>query len=387
MQKKKVLFIIPSFVGGGAERTLINLLNLLTMEDLEIELVSVLGKGPYLDQIPSYVKLTILTKNEIFLKLITKLHQKFNFFFPLKLLFKRKVKGNFDAGISFLDCIYTEFLHIQSKDIHFKKKITWVHSSYKSYNNFYKFYKKKKYNKRLRKERYSNLDTIVFVSNDAKKEFIELFGVFPDMPVIYNPINKDKIKLMALNNDMLSFKKKDVFTFIAIGSLIPVKNYTLLINATRLLLQKTKEFEVQIFGSGYLESQLLDLIKNYNLSEHIFLKGFVNNPYPFLKSADAFIMTSLTEALPTALIEAMIFSKPVIVTNVSGCKEIVNDGEFGIISELNDVDLSEKMMELMVDKEKYNHFVKQSTKRALIFDDDVFLERFTKLLSNENNSD
>ena len=83
--------------------------------------------------------------------------------------------------------------------------------------------------------------------------------------------------------------------------------------------------------------------------------GFIKNPYPYIALSDAFVMPSLSEALPTALCEAMILKKPVIVTDCSGCREIVNNGEFGLIAEQNDSDLAEKMMMLMNDKGLLNH--------------------------------
>ena len=61
-----------------------------------------------------------------------------------------------------------------------------MHSSYKTNQNFYKFYKIESYKNHLIANRYSKLDTIAFVSDDAKTEFIKIFGAHKNMPVVYN---------------------------------------------------------------------------------------------------------------------------------------------------------------------------------------------------------
>ena len=63
-------------------------------------------------------------------------------------------------------------------------------------------------------------------------------------------------------------------------------------------------------------------------------------------------MSSKSEAMPMALCEAMILGKPVIVTNCSGCREVVNYGEFGLMADINIEDLTTNMLKLIKDKEE-----------------------------------
>ncbi len=366
-------------MGGGAERTLINLLQLINYDLYEVTLVSVLHKGVYINSIPADVKYHCLFKNELILKILTKTHQKIDFIYPLSFVFNKKLKSSFDVGISFLDGIYTELLH-SKKDI--KKKIAWVHSSYKSYNNFYKFYKNKSYRKRLIEKRYKKLDTLIFVSNDALMEFKSLFGGFKSMMVIYNPVNPTSIFKKAKEEILIDFPKTS-FNFVAVGSLIPVKNYELLIKAASILIKRYKDFKIFILGHGYLESKLKALITQEGLQNNFELMGFISNPYPYMLKADAFIMTSLTEALPTALCEAMILQKPVIVTNVSGCREIVNGGEFGLLCESSEYDIAAKMYQLITNTDLFEYYKKKSIERSQVFDDQLFIQKFYELILDE----
>jgi len=64
--KRKILFILPSLVGGGAERTLINLLEKIDYKKYDVDLLVVLKQGVYLKQVPKEVKLLYLFKNKTF---------------------------------------------------------------------------------------------------------------------------------------------------------------------------------------------------------------------------------------------------------------------------------------------------------------------------------
>lgn len=376
----KVFFIMPSLIGGGAEKTLMNVLTLLNNDDYEITVCSVLKKGVYVDQLPSEVNFLYLLKNELLFKILFKLHQRFDFFLPMNYLLRRKINGLFfDFGICFLDGITTELLHAGN---YFGRKYTWVHSCYRSYSNFSKFYSSPRYVERLKKNRYGGLDGIVFVSQDAKSEFIDVFGSFPNMPVIYNPILTNRILFLSKSEKDLDVEYGDNFVFISIGSLIPVKNHELLIEAAKNLKSLDLKFIILILGSGYLESILKEKIFNYKLENHVKFIGFTENPYKFIREANVYVMTSKSEALPTAMLEAMVLGKPVITTNVTGSREIVGMGDFGLLTDENPDSLSKVMRDLIENENLYYHFKEKALIRATEFTDERFLISFTDLLYN-----
>jgi hypothetical protein len=136
--KRKILFLIPSLAGGGAERTLINMLSKTDYSKYEVDLISVLEKGPYLKEVPPEVNLITLFKNENVLRALSYLQKKTGVDQVFRLMMKRKIKKQYDVGISFLDSNFTDFLFFTDK---ISKRYSWIHSSYKSYKNFYKFIK------------------------------------------------------------------------------------------------------------------------------------------------------------------------------------------------------------------------------------------------------
>ncbi len=374
--RKQILFIMPSMNGGGAERVLINLLKLINLNQFNVHLLVIEEKGVLWESIPEGVNKKLLFPNKYVSKLATLLYRKFSF----KGLFKfygKKIKGKYDVGISFLDSIHTEFLLVNNADI--RKKVTIIHSSYKSYPEKLKLLNKEKYKNKVL-ERYKRIDVISTVSHESLSEFIDIFGKFQDMRVIYNPINK--IDVMAKAK---SFRPQelnaDKFSFIAIGSLIPVKGFDLLIDACKHLKDQGFEFELNILGDGLLCNDLDNQIQKHSLSKHVFLRGFKENPYPWLKNSQTLIMTSIAEGLPTVLCEALVLGIPTITPNVPGCREVVEYGEYGIVYDRDPKALSDKMKKLIVDKEAYEEYSKKSIKRSYIFNDENVLKKYYELFN------
>jgi len=300
----------------------------------------------------------------------------------MNFLLRRKLNGLFfDFGICFLDGITTELLHAGN---YFGRKYTWVHSCYRSYSNFSKFYSSPRYVERLKKNRYCGLDGIVFVSQDAKSEFVEVFGSFPNMPVVYNPILSKQILYLSESQKDLDIVNRKNFVFISIGSLIPVKNHVLLIEAAKILKGLNLKFTILILGSGYLESLLKEKVCDYKLENYVKFIGFTENPYKFIREANVYVMTSKSEALPTAMLEAMVLGKPVITTNVTGSREIVGMGIFGMLTDENPDSLSKAMRDFIENNDLYYHYKEKALLRATEFTDERFLVSFNNLLYNAN---
>ena len=118
--------------GGGAERVLINLLNLLDYDKYSVDFIVLMGKGELWDSVPEMVNKKRANFSPLFVKGISYVFRKTNV--NLFGLFGVKVKGEYDVGISFMDSIYTELLSIKSLKLN--KKIAVIHSSYKSYDDF-----------------------------------------------------------------------------------------------------------------------------------------------------------------------------------------------------------------------------------------------------------
>ncbi len=364
---------MPSLIGGGAEKVLITLLSNLNQQQYDITLLVISNKGIYFDHIPPGVTLCTLFNNDLLQRGLIHLHRKINLSFLFKYYVNRKIKTEYDIGISFLDGVYSDFLIVLDKKVH--KLITVVHSSYKSYINRSKFIAGA-YKKRLVRK-YHKFDAIVSVSNDALKEFQSMLGSYKRMAVIYNPVEKTQIMVQSRAFEV-TFAREQIH-LIAVGSLLPVKGYDNLIAACKKLQTDGYRFKLRILGRGFLKTKLEDQIRRAGLSDYVQLLGFKANPYPYIRGSDIFVMSSVAEGLPTVLIEAMVLGLPVLVTGCPGCREIVQGGEYGVMVEQGVHELYQGLRMLMDDKglREYYHF--QSLQRSKDFDKQTSIAHYEQL--------
>jgi len=361
---------MPSLRGGGAERTLINLLHKVDYDRYDIDLIVISKFGQYNNEVPEEVDVRYFFKNDYWVRFLGYLHRTLN----IEWFFKKKmasVEKEYDVGISFLDSNYTDLLFYTDS---IQKRVTFIHGSYLTHTNYEKFYKYDHYRKKMMVNRYSKLDGIYFVSHDSMSDFIELFGEFSEMGVVYNMIDREGV---LRKSRLATHSPEDgSFTFIAVGSLLPIKGFDRLIRAAGIARNKGYSFKLNIAGSGPDEKSLKRLIRELNLEETVKMHGFVKNPYPLMKSSDVFVMSSISEALPTVLCEAMILGVPALVTNCSGCRGLVEGGKYGLMAEQDDRDYADKMMLLMDDTRLLEEYAEKSLKRAELFDDERILQRY-----------
>jgi glycosyltransferase involved in cell wall biosynthesis len=370
--------LIPSLRGGGAERTLINLLKKLDYDRYDVDLIVVSKTGPYVQKVPSDVNTIYLFKNNFIVRCLTYIHREFgmDWFFKKKM---EKSTEEYDVGISFIDSNFTDLLFLKEN---LKRRVAIIHSSYLTHDNYERFYKHVDFRNKLNSKRYSNLDGIYFVSHESKDEFLELFDEQPNMGVIPNLIDREAI--LAKSNIKSNHERFETFTFCAVGSLIPVKGFDRLIRAAKIVRDRGHQFKIKIAGDGTEEHNLKNLVDSLDLNDSIIFNGFLKNPYPFMKNSDAFIMSSVSEALPTVLCEAMILGLPCIVTNCSGCRGLVNSGEYGLMAEQDDEDLANNMISFLNDPVLLKNFRKQALKRSEIFDDENVLQKYYAIFDGKD---
>ena len=141
---------------------------------------------------------------------------------------------------------------------------------------------------------------------------------------------------------------KETFLFLAIGRLEAAKDYQNLFEATKILLTKTTTFKILIAGEGTLRKPLEQSLQELKLSNNITLLGRRNDIPNLLQAADAFIMSSAWEGLPIAILEAASYGMPMLVTDVGGCKEAVENNKNGfVVPPKNSNELANAMLNIM----------------------------------------
>jgi len=137
------------------------------------------------------------------------------------------------------------------------------------------------------------------------------------------------------------------------------------------LIKKDIKFHLVILGKGVLKKKLLNFINSNDLKDNVSLIDYKKNPYPYIKKADLFLLSSKYEGLPNVLLEAILLKKFVISSNCpSGPKEILFNGKMGyLFSVSNYKDLSRKILLYYSNSRKKNQtFVKKAFKSLYRFD-------------------
>jgi len=179
-------------------------------------------------------------------------------------------------------------------------------------------------------------EVVIAVSKDMEDGFLA-YKVRGKVYQIYNAVNTSEFDFE--DNVRAVREKYEVNDHFWIGTaarLVGVKNQRMLIEAGKILLDKGIPFKISIFGNGPLKQDLQRLIERYELSSTVFLHGFEPEVHPVLNALDVFVLCSLNEGIPMALLEAMYMRTPVVCTAVGGMKEVIEDGVNGMLVPSND---------------------------------------------------
>jgi glycosyltransferase involved in cell wall biosynthesis len=125
---------------------------------------------------------------------------------------------------------------------------------------------------------------------------------------------------------------------LGVGRLTRQKNFSLLIRAFAQL-RRSRNTKLIILGEGELRRNLIAEAASLGVAEDVDLPGFDPNPFSYMAKADVFVSSSDWEGLPTALIEAMACGTSIVATDcASGAREVLDNGRFGRLVPVGDVD-------------------------------------------------
>jgi len=196
-----------------------------------------------------------------------------------------------------------------------------------------------KYRSRLRiiRKSYPQCDGIIAVSEGVKEDFCSLTGIpAGSVTTIYNPIYDDKLIEQSLDPvDHPWFQEGQPPVILGAGRLEKQKNFSLLIESFDLL-RSRKECRLAIIGDGRERDFLESRVRDSDYSADISLMGYQANPFPLMKRASVFVLSSSWEGFGNVLIEAMATGTPVVSTDCPhGPREILMDGRYGPLVAMN----------------------------------------------------
>lgn len=376
---KKLLFVIDSLNGGGAEKVLFDIFNNLSYEDYQVDLFLLRNEGVYLEKIKRNKKIKVnieflipvrnyISKNKIYKKIRNGLGLvKIYFYCKYPFLIRKLKNKNYDIEIAFLEG-YSNMLIANRKNN--SKKISWVHIDLEKH-------KIMGISRKIERKSYKNIDKIICVSEDSKQSIIKLYPENKNkIQVIYNPIDKNNI--LEKSKEKIEINKNKI-NIITVGRLSYQKGYDILLHSHNKLIKSGLDYNLIFLGEGSERKNMEKYIRENNLESNTKLLGFKENPYPYLKEADIFVSSSRYEGYPLVLCEAVCLEKPIVATSCTGPKEILEKGKYGLLAEVENIDdLAEKMKLMILGEEIRKKYSKLSEERSKIFD----IERTMKEIEN-----
>ncbi|MEG1197965.1 MAG: glycosyltransferase, partial [Algoriella sp.] len=310
---KTILFILPDLNQGGAERVITTLCNELDRTKFCLKLVLFKKEGYYLNHLKDDVEIIELNISRI----------RYSIFKIIPLINKLKPDivftgwGEISAFLSPLIPFFSK-----TKFVTRETNVVSKHVTRKEILFFYRF--------------YNNFHQIIAQSDDMKNDLIDNFKIHSSKIIkINNPVDFEMINRLKEENieqgNNTSYKN-----IVSIGNLSQRKGFDLLLNVFSYL--KNEPIKLTIFGDGPDKEQLL-IQKNDLQLDNVSFFGKVNNPFPFVKQADLFILSSRYEGFPNVLLEAGACGTYSLANNApGGINEIIQEGVNGEIYDINDTE-------------------------------------------------
>ena len=218
---------------------------------------------------------------------------------------------------------------------------------------------------------YRFSDALVGVSAGVIEDLRTNIGVKIDRMVsISNPVNSTFVLaksevLVDIHPWLLS---SQIPCFVAVGRLVIQKDFVSLLEAFSIAKKKT-DIRLLIIGDGPLRSLLQKQIQALSLENFVQLLGFVDNPYPYMKRSSGLVLSSVEEAFGLVIVEALVIGIPVVAVDSigGGPREILNNGEYGILVPSNNVAALAHGMLSLLEPSKSTLFSTKAKKRADFF--------------------
>jgi glycosyltransferase involved in cell wall biosynthesis len=313
-----IALFLPDLSGGGAQRVMVNLAVGLVGRGFAVDLVLIRSEGQYLNQVPDGVRIVELASRRVLASILPLVHY----------LRRERPLGI----VSALD--YANISAIWAKKIaaipgrlivvnHTNLAVATLHSSQ---------WRSKMMPLCIRLS-YPRADAIVSVSRGAAAALEKTAHLPPGtVRVVYNPVISDQIHAMAQDlPDHPWFYESDIPVVLSVGSLTVVKNHVSLLRAFAHV-RKERHSRLVILGEGDQRSALQGLATDLGVAEDFSLPGFKPNPYAYLSRSTVFVLSSLWEALPTVIIEALACGTKVVAIDCeSGPRELLGGGRLGML--------------------------------------------------------
>lgn len=364
--RTKVLFLIHTLGGGGAERVLTDLVGELDPTVFDITVMTVVDTGVYRERLPAYVRYKYMFPVPSFIgsvsqndsgtlnaeassttRLVARLYAAAWRLIPARIVHRIFIRETYDTEVAFLEGITTKV--IAGSPNPSSRKLGWVHTDFETNHKSQQFFLCERQELRT----YRKLDEVIFVSAQSRSSFYRIVGAPDRERVLHNPINVDQVRRLAAYGPTTN----SMFRVCVVGRLTPVKGIDRLLEVKAKLEADGVDLELLIVGDGpemgALKAQATGL-------HNVVFAGYQSNPYPYIASADLFLIPSRVEGFSTVMIEALILGVPVMSTRVSGSDVLTNE----LVIDNETMAIATALREVIEDSSRYEQVRQHSSEVA-----------------------
>lgn len=354
---KKVLFLIPTLMHGGAEKVLVNLVNNINKNEFEITVQTLFDEG---------INKKNLNKEITYKSNFKYIIRGYTYIFKMispKILYKWLIKDKYDIIISYLEGQTARI--VSGCTDRETKLISWIHSEQRTIEFASRAFKSTKEAERS----YKKFHKIICVSKNVKKDFEKIFNVKENVEVLYNTNESEDIKQKSKDKVEDIVINKDVFNICSVGKITEEKGYLKLARIHKKLIDNGINNNIYIFGIGEQKEIIERYITENKLDKSFIFMGYKDNPYKYVKNCDLYVCSSEREGFSTAVTEALIIGTPVVTTLCSGMEELLGENdEYGIITKNTEESLYQGIYKILKTDGLLTFYKKKAIERGKVFD-------------------
>jgi glycosyltransferase involved in cell wall biosynthesis len=319
MRKQRVAFVLPNFGGGGAERVQLVLIKALIAAGHGVDLLLAHRRGELIPLLPSGVRVVDLEAARLASAL------------PALAAYLRHERPDTLVAVMWPMTIITSAAHLAVRS-----RARLVLADHAILSRQYATGLQRQLLRWTVRLFYPRADVRIVCSEGSADDLTALSGISRSLfTLLRNPLELPNPLPPAASAERWWNGASD--RVIAVGNLHPVKNHALLIEAFAAVAAERPQAKLLVLGEGPLRPALEAQIEELGLRGRITLAGFQLDPWPFLASADLFVMSSSHEASPLVLVEALHAGLRIVSTDCqSGPAELLDDGHYGMLTPVGD---------------------------------------------------
>lgn len=250
-----------------------------------------------------------------------------------------------------------------------KKRVTWIHTDYSSI----------RLSNTGKRNPGEGVDYIASISKASTEAYLKVYPEAKDKMVDIENILSPKFVRQRGEAETVTLKQsEDEIVLLSVGRFCEAKNYDNLPFILKGIRERGVNAKWYIIGFGADEALIREKIKEAGMEDHVFILGKKTNPYPYIKACDWYVQPSRYEGKSVTVREAQMLCKPVIIANYVTAKSQVNDRVDGVIVPQENEACAEEMAKVIVD----NHLHSAITKYLQVndFGNESEVEKFYNLI-------